>query len=422
MLLATRRFLPLFITQFLGAFNDNLFKNAVVMLLAFKLADQVAVNPNILIIAAGGLFIVPYFLFSATAGQLADKYDKAMLARLTKLWEIIIVGIGMIGFIGHHPNFLLLVLFCLGAQSTFFGPVKYALLPQHLRDDELLSGNAMVEAGTFLAILLGTIVGGLLVMADGGEMMIAIISLVVALMGYVASRFIPPAPAPMPGLRIRANIFSATWDIIQHDRKTPRVFRSIIGISWLWVMGAVYLSQFPSIAKDVLGGDESVVTLFLALFSLGVGAGSMLVAMLTKGKISTRYVVWGAFGIVVFSLDLGLLCLHTMPPLHGGAIGIAQFLHNPMHWRVMIDLFMAALAGGVFVVPLYAIMQHDSEAASRARTIATNNVINAVFMVLSAVVSAALVQAGYGVGHILLLLAAIGLWVAIYCRRFRTPS
>ncbi len=421
-LLFTRRFLPLFITQFLGAFNDNLFKNALVILLAFKMADHVSVNPNLLIIAAGGLFMLPYFLFSATAGQLADKYDKALLARLTKLWEIIIVGIGAVGFIGHHPIFLLIVLFCLGAQSTFFGPVKYALLPQHLRDDELLTGNALVEAATFLAILLGTIAGGVLAMAEHGEAIIVAATMVVALAGYGVSRFIPDAPAPMPQLVVQWNIAAATWRILQHDRANRGVFRAIMGITWLWVVGAVYLSQFPALAKEYLGGDESVVTLFLTLFSLGVGVGSMLAAKLTGGKISTRYVSWGAFGMVLFSLDMALVCF-GLPVLETTAlVGVSEILENPQHVRLLADLFMVALSGGVFVVPLYAVMQHESDASSRARTIATNNVVNAFFMVLSAVATALMVAAGCGIGHMFLAIAVIGTGVTLYSRRLITQN
>lgn len=415
----SRRFLPLFITQFLGAFNDNLFKNALVMLVAFKLADQSSIPPQMLIIAAGGLFMLPYFLFSATAGQLADKMSRQRLARITKLWEIIVVGVGAVGFIGHHPMFLLAVLFCLGVQSTFFGPVKYALLPQHLRDDELVTGNAMIEAGTFLSILLGTIAGGVLVTYEGGEHYIVAATLAVALAGYAASWGIPKAPAPMPELKIDFNIAKATWDIVAHDRKNPRVFRAILGISWLWVVGAVFLSQFPTLAKDLIGGDESVVTLFLTMFSLGVGIGSFLSSALVKGRIDSRYVVWGAFGIALFSLDLGLACAGIVTHVGDTPMGVWQFLESWANLRILFDLFMIALSGGVFVVPLYAIMQHDSDPNYRARTIATCNIVNAFFMVISAVATGAMIGAGVGMAQLFIVMAAIGLMIALYIRRIK---
>lgn len=415
-LLTTRRFLPLFVTQFLGAFNDNLFKNALVMLVTFKIAEDSGIAPSILVIAAGGLLILPYFLFSATAGQLADKIDKARLARVTKLWEIVVVALGAVGFVGHHPMFLLAVLFALGVQSTFFGPVKYALLPQHLHDDELVMGNGLIEAGTFLAILLGTIAGGVLVMRDNGEWAIVVVTLVVSLAGYISSWFIPKAPAPVPHLRINKNIFKATWNIVSHDRKNVRVFRAILGITWLWVIGAVYLSQFPTMAKDVLGGNESVVTLFLTMFSLGVGIGSILAAKLTHGKIDSRYASISAFGMALFSFDLALACSGAMPH---ALVGVSEFLSEWGHVRVLADLFMIAFCGGVFVVPLYAIMQHDSDPNFRARTIATNNVVNAFFMVLSAVITAVMVAYGSSFAQIALIMGVCSTAVALYIRRMK---
>lgn len=418
----TRRFLPLFITQFLGAFNDNLFKNALVMLVAFKLADESTISPQILIIAAGGLFMLPYFLFSATAGQLADKMSRHRLARITKLWEIIVVGIGAVGFIGHHPTFLLAVLFCLGVQSTFFGPVKYALLPQHLREGELVAGNAIIEAGTFLAILLGTIAGGILISAEAGEYYIVAATLAVALLGYAASWGIPAAAAPMPELKLEHNIVKSTLSIVAHDRKNVRVFRAILGISWLWVLGAVFLSQFPTLAKDVIGGGETLVTFFLTMFSLGIGVGSFLSSALVKGKIDSRYVIWGALGIAIFSLDLGLACMGVTRYSGDTPLGVYEFLREWQHVRILSDLFMIALSGGVFVVPLYAIMQHDSDPNYRARTIATCNIVNAFFMVLSAIATGVLVELGCSIPQLFMLMAAVGLMVVRTIRKVRHTS
>lgn len=414
MLLATRRFAPLFFTQFLGAFNDNLFKNALVMLIAFKLPNISSDQAQTLIVLSGALFIFPYFVFSAMAGQLADKIDRARMARITKLWEIFIVLLGAIGFVGHHPIFLLMVLFALGMQSTFFSPIKYALLPQHLRDDELMIGNAFIEAGTFLAILLGTISGGVLVMQESGEWLIVGSTAVIALVGYIASRFIPVAPAPSPQLRIGYNIFVETWRMVANDRKNKRVFSAILAISWFWLVGAVFLSQFPTMGKEMIGSGEAVVTLFLAMFSVGIGIGSFLANSLSKGKITSRLTVPSLLALAIFTADL----VWALSGIEKAAepLSIAMFLSQWSHIRILVDLLAIAISAGVYIVPLYAIMQHDSAPESRARTIATNNVINAIYMVVSAVVTIVLLQAGYNITHIFALLAAGSLWVAMWLR------
>ncbi len=413
-LLTTRRFLPLFVTQFLGAFNDNLFKNALVMLIAFKLSGEAAEHVSLMVIIAGALFILPYFLFSATAGQFADKIDRAKMARYTKIWEILIVLVGAVGFIGHYPIFLLIVLFALGVQATFFGPIKYALLPQHLREDELLTGNAYIEAATFLAILLGTIAGGVLIMYNQGEYYIVASSFVVAIAGYIASRYIPQAAPPSPALKVDYNIFKATWHIVQHDRKNPHVFRCILAISWFWLVGAVFLSQFPALVKEVIGGDESLVTLFLAIFSIGIGFGSFMSSALTKGVISSRYVAPAALAMGIFAADLAWVLMGVSPSEL--PIGVADYFTHVAHIRIVADLFLLAVAGGVFIVPLYAIMQHDSAPESRARTIATNNVINALFMVLSAVATIALFAVGFEMPHLFAALAVGNVFVAVILR------
>lgn len=418
-LLATRRFLPLFITQFLGAFNDNLFKNALVMLVAYKAAYEPA-QIQFLVTLAAALFILPYFLFSATAGQLADKFDRARIARITKLWEIIIVAVGAVGFLGHHAEFLLFVLFGLGAQSTFFGPVKYALLPQHLRDDELVAGNAYIEAGTFLAILLGTITGGVLIMRESGEVLVVGVSVAVALVGYASSWFIPKAPAPMPALKVGWNIARESWRMVAHDRKNKRVFHCILGISWFWLVGATFLSQFPVFAKELLRADETVVTLLLAVFSVGIGLGSFLSSWLARGEISSKFVPMACFGMSVFMWDL--FWVSSGLPAHSAAelIGAGEFMIHFAHIRIIADLFLIAVCGGVFIVPLYAIMQHDSAPETRARTIATNNIINAFFMVVSAVVVVVLLQMlNLSLAQLWLVMAITNFAVAIWVRRVR---
>lgn len=418
-LLKTRRFLPLFITQFLGAFNDNLFKNALVMLITYKVADRLGGNAQLLVTLAGAVFILPYFLFSATAGQLADRYDRALIARATKLWEIGIVLVGAAGFYLGNAYFLLFVLFCLGMQSTFFGPVKYALLPQHLAEGELVAGNGYIEAGTFLAILIGTIAGGLLILQPGGEHRMALCMAAVALAGYAASRHIPKAPPPMPALKINWNIFSETWNILQNDRRNPVVWRSILAISWFWLVGATFLAQFPILAKAVLHSDETVVTLFLAVFSVGIGIGSVACSALLRGRVTDRMVPYAALGLSLFTLDFYLASSVFPLPLAGGGyvaglLTASEFLRHAASWRVLADLLMIAICGGLYIVPLYAMMQHHSDPAYRARTIASNNVLNALFMVMSALATVAMLKAGMTVPQVFLATGIANAMVALF--------
>ena len=419
-LLLTRRFLPLFITQFLGAFNDNMFKNALVMLITYKLAVQTGANAQVLVTLAGALFILPYLLFSATAGQIADKYDRARLARFTKLWEILLMGIACVGFYIGNIYFLLFVLFCMGVQATFFGPIKYVLLPQHLHEDELLAGNAYIEAGTFLAILIGTLSGGLLVMQEAGIHLISVMVVAVALLGYVSSRYIPAAPAPVPDLNVNWNIAVETCAIIRNDRKHPKLYGCILSISWFWLIGATYLSQFPTYAKDVLHGDETVVTLFLTLFSTGIGIGSWLCNMLLKGEVKSTYVPAAALGITIFTVDLYFASAGVA---QGDALIDAwQFLSGFAHGRILADLFGIAVCGGLYVVPLYAVLQRDSAPETRARTIASNNVVNALFMVASAVATLLMFKASFTVPQVFLTMGILNGFVALYTRRLNLPA
>ncbi|HRI93225.1 MAG TPA: MFS transporter, partial [Accumulibacter sp.] len=303
-LLKTRRFAPFFGTQFLGAFNDNLYKNALVVLLTFQAASWTTLTPEVLANLAAGLFILPFFLFSATAGQLADKYDKARLARLTKLLEIVIMAFALLGFMMHSLEVLLLALFLLGLQSALFGPVKYAILPQHLHENELVGGNALVESGTFVAILIGTIAGGLLAGAAGQPTWVAYAGLLVAVVGYLCSWGIPPAPAPAPELVVGLNPFSETWRNIGFARENRTVFLSILGISWFWLYGALFLAQFPVYSKSVLGGDETTVTLLLSVFTVGIGLGSLLCDRLSAGHVEIGLVPFGSIGLTLFGIDL----------------------------------------------------------------------------------------------------------------------
>lgn len=392
-ILRSRRFLPLFLTQFLGAFNDNLLKSAIVALFTFKLAA----GSGVLVTMAAGLFILPFFLFSATAGQLADKYDRAYIARLVKLAEIAIMLLAIPAFMLESTVLLLVVLFFMGVHSTFFGPVKYAVLPQHLEEGELLSGNAYVEAGTFLAILLGTIAGGLLVMVDGfGVVIISAALLLTAAAGYAASRFIPAAAGPSPALVVGWNVWKETAAMLTAAQENANTYRAMLAISWFWLVGATYLSQMPVFARDYLSGDEITLTFLLTLFSLGIGAGSMFCNRLLKGRVDTTYVPIAAILMAVFGVDLYFAS-------HAGGL-------TP---RVVADIFLVAFSGGLFAVPLYAYVQKYGEAASLARRIAALNIMNAMFMVISAIVVVVLLQMSFTIPQIFFCMACINILVAL---------
>lgn len=411
-LLKTRRFAPFFGTQFLGAFNDNLFKNALVVLLTFKAAQWTTLKPELLANLAAGIFILPFFLFSATAGQLADKYDKAMLARLVKVLEMAIMGIAAAGFAMQSLLVLMGALFLLGLHSTLFGPVKYAIIPQHLHTEELVGGNALIEAGTFVAILIGTLAGGLLAGSVEHPAWIAVGGFVVALAGYLTSRGIPPAPAPAPELTVNLNPISETWRNIRFARQNRTVFLSILGISWFWLYGALFLAQFPAYAKNVLGGGESSVTLLLATFTVGIGIGSMLCERMSGKHVEIGLVPFGSIGLTLFGLDL-----YFASPV--GLVGttahdLLALLSLPAIWRVLFDLMMLGLFGGFFIVPLYALVQLRSSPEHRARIIAANNIVNALFMVVGALGAGAALGAGLSIPALFGIAALLNAVVAVY--------
>ena len=411
-LLKTRRFAPFFATQFLGAFNDNLYKNALVVLLTFHAASWTTLAPEVLTNLAGGIFILPFFLFSATSGQLADKYDKALLARISKILEIVIMGVAVLGFYLHSLAVLLAALCLLGLQSTIFGPVKYAILPQHLVEDELVGGNALVESGTFVAILIGTLAGGLLAGVGGNPVWIAFAGLLVAVVGYLASRGIPDAPAPMPELRVNLNPLSETWRNIGFARHNRTVFLSILGISWFWLYGALFLAQFPVFAKNVLGGDETLVTLLLAIFTVGIGLGSMLCEKLSGKHVEIGLVPFGSIGLTLFGIDLFFASPSAVPAAAPLALGV--LLAEPGTLRVLFDLFALGLFGGFFIVPLYVLIQMRSEPGHRARIIAANNILNALFMVVGALAAAGLLGNGMSIPTLFGIAALCNAAVAVY--------
>ena len=411
-LLHERRFLPFFLTQFLGAFNDNLFKNALVVLITFQAARYTALSPGVLVNLAAGIFILPFFLFSASAGQLADKYEKSRLIRLIKFAEILVMGLAALAFAVDSLGLLLTTLFLMGTQSSLFGPVKYAILPAHLREHELVGGNALVESGTFVAILLGTIAGGLMIATADGALSVSLAALAVATGGYLASRHIPAAPIADAALAIGWNPLTETWRNIRFARSNRTVFLSILGISWFWFYGALFLSQFPGYAREMLGGDEHTVTLLLAVFSVGIGVGSLLCERLSGRHVEIGLVPFGSIGLSLFALDLWWVspaAAHAGMPL---PIGIV--LEQALTWRVMFDLVMIGAFGGLFIVPLYALVQSRSDAACRSRVIAGNNILNAAFMVVAALLGAVLLAAGATIPQLILLTAVLNAAVAIY--------
>lgn len=400
-LLATRRLLPLFIAQFLGAVNDNLFKNALVILIAYRDTS----NPRateILVTLAGAVFIFPYFLFSATAGQMADRFAKYRLVRFVKAWEIGLMLVAAVGFAFNSILFQMAVLFGLGMQAAFFGPVKYAIIPELLAEEELVEGNALIEAGTFLAILIGTIAGGLLILAPKGAAIVSSAQLVMAVAGWAAAHAIPRGRAASPGLALNPNFVAESVHIMRYAYRQPALRFPLLGISWFWFLGIAYLAQFPNFAKEILGADNQVVTLFLTLFSIGIGVGALLCGALQKGAINARLVPWGALGLTLFGLDFWFVGRAAVPA--PGLMGAAQFLAIPAHWRIVVDLFAIAIAGGLYCVPLYAIMQARSETEHRARVIAANNVTNALFMTAAGILSAAMLAAGLGIASVFLAL------------------
>ena len=411
-LLRQRRFAPFFWTQFAGAGNDNVYKNALIIFVAFHAAAHSAYDANTLVNVAAGVFILPFVVLSATAGQLADKYEKSRLIRYIKLFEIAIMVVGAVGFWRQDLVLLFTALALMGVHSTLFGPVKYAILPQHLRPEELIGGNGLVEMGTFVAILLGTIVGGLVVAIPGtGPVLAGLVAVAVAVAGWLTSRGIPHTPAVAPDLVLNWNPFTETAKNIRFAYGNRVVWLSMLGISWFWYYGATFLTQFPNFAKDVLGGDEHVVTLLLALFSVGIGAGSLLCERLSGRKVEIGLVPFGSIGLTVFAVDLWFA---TRGLRATELAGVAAFLAQPAHWRVVADLMLIGLFGGFYIVPLYALIQERSEASHRSRIIAANNILNALFMVASAGLAIVFLGAGLSVPDLFLVTALGNAAVALF--------
>jgi len=411
-LLRERRFAPFFWTQFLGAGNDNVYKNALVIFVAFQAAALTALSSNDLVNIAAAAFIAPFVLFSATAGQIADKFEKSRLIRLIKLFEIAVMIIGAIGFYRRDLVLLFLALALMGVHSTVFGPVKYAILPQSLRPNELIGGNGLVEMGTFVAILLGEIVGGLVIaIKPNGPVLAGATSIAIAVAGYLVSRAIPITPAVAPELKINWNPFTETTRNLRFAYSHRVVWLSMLGISWFWFYGATYLTQFANFTKDVLGGDEHVATLLLAIFSIGIGIGSLLCERLSGHKVEIGLVPFGSIGLSIFAIDLYFASKDLVP---NGLTGIDGFLAMHAHWRVIADLVLLGMFGGFYIVPLYALIQERSDPAYRSRIIAANNILNALFMVASAGIALGLLKAGLTIPALFLATGLMNAVVAIY--------
>lgn len=414
-LLSSKRFLPLFVTQFLGAFNDNIFKNALIIYLTYVVIDQSNVDPEIMVTIAAGIFVLPFFLFSSTAGQLADKWDKAKLISILKFIEILLIIGAAFAFLLESVSLLMMMLFLMGTQSTFFGPLKYGILPDQLLKNEFIEGNALIEAGTFLAILAGTILGGLLILANNGATLVAIAMIITALAGWLVSLFIPSTPARSPEIKIGFNIWNDTQALLQYIQRDKIIFRSILGISWFWLLGATYLSQLPTFSKNIIGGNEQVVTLFLVIFSVGIAIGSLLCNKLLKQEIATTYTPVGILGVTLFSIDL-FFAAGQINSAEGNAtlIGVTEYLTTFTHWRILFDLLGISICGGIFIVPLYAIIQDSSATSHRSRVFAGNNIINALFMVIAAIAISLMYYSNFSVTDCFLTLAILNGFVAFY--------
>ena len=412
-LLRQRRFAPYFFTQLLGAFNDNVFKNALVALIAFSAAAGAPEQSGLLVNLSAGLFILPFFLFSALAGQIADKYEKSILIRRIKLAEIVIMLLATVAFFLQSIPLLIAILFLMGMQSAFFGPIKYGILPQHLDEQELVGGNGLVEMGTFLSILIGTIVGTQLGSMPSGSAtwLISGCILVIAVAGYVLSLQIPSATPSAPDLKIDFNPIRETIRLVGYTRKHRVIFQSILGISWFWGLGAIYLAQFTLFARDVMGGNANTYTALLALFSVGIAIGSILCERLSHNKVEIGLVPFGAFGITIF----GLVLWASAPdqPL-GSNLGPFEYLSAGGSLWVYISVLMIGIFGGFYIVPLYALVQQLSKPDKLSRAIACNNILNALMMVSAALLGIALLAMNISVPGIFLIAALLNLGIAIY--------
>ena len=400
----------------LGAFSDNFYKNAVIILITYLLAEQLGYEASVLISLAAAFFILPFFLFSGIAGELADRHAKHRLTRFFKITELVLCGLASLALLTHHLYGLLIVLFLFGTQAAFFSPVKYAILPELLKKNELVMGNGMVEAGTFLCILTGTLAGGLLILAPHGVKWVSAILITLALLGIYAAFRITTTPAAQSSLRVRYHPLATTRDLCRHGWRHPNLWRAMMANSWFWAIGTTYLTQIPVFTKQMVGGNEQVASVFFALFSVGIGMGSLGCQWVLRRWPQRNVPLLALTGIALFGLHLS----YSSWSLTAGdtLIGLREFLSGGLTpWLIVADLLLLSVCGGLFIVPLYTTLQTQSKPSERARTIAANNMFNALFSALAAIIAAILFAVGVHVKEILLLFAAANIGFIGYLRR-----
>ena len=420
-LLLQRRFAPMFLCTCLSAFNDNYFKNALTILITYQLSQSMHANPASIISLAAALFILPFFLFSGIAGRVADRYAKHSLVRISKFTELFLFVCATIALLNAHIYGLLIVLFLLGVQATFFGPVKYAILPSLLKENELIAGNGMTEAGTFVTILLGTMLGGLLILQPHGAEIVGISMIAMSFIGLIASYYVPHTDTANKEVKLSFNPISTTIEMLKISSANPMIWFAILGISWFWAVGATYLTQLPVFTKNVIGGNEEIVTLFMATFSVGVGIGSLACNRIMHGKVNLRYAPWALLGIAITGFDIWFATANVHQATDQ-IIGIKNYLNDWQDWRLVLDLALLSICGGLFIVPLYTLLQTRGQDSMRARSIAGNNVINAFFISVASLAAAGAYSQGFDVRDVFFVTALLGFpasyWVLKKAQKF----
>lgn len=418
-LFTKRRFLPLFLAQLMGAFNDNMLRNGLIVMIAFASERGIALpmdKPAVLVTICSALLILPFILFSSLAGQMADKFSKGKLITYTKVAEILIMLCAFYGFYTENVVLLMVLLFFSGMHSTFFGPIKYSILPEHLTEGELLAGNGFISGGTHLGILGGLIAGAIMVEMPGNVIGYATVGVAVA--GFIISLFIPRHPPTAPDTHVHYNLWTSTKEMLGFAASTRVLFNSIIGISWFLLLGSVFMTQFANFAKEVVHGDNEVYTAFLTMFSIGIATGAVLADQILKGEVTAKLSPWALLGISIFTLSMIFTTPHVA---HDGLIGIEAFFDSPRYWPLIGSMLMVALCGGIYMVPLYAMLQTHSQSHYRSRVIAASNMIDSIFMTVAAIISAILLHIGLSIPDLFMLLAAANLGVFLYARKLTSP-
>lgn len=419
-LFRSRRFLPLFAAQFLGSFNDNLLRNGLVVMIAFAADHGIHLpmdKPAVLVTICSALLVMPFILFSSLAGQLADKCEKGRLITLTKIAEILIMCTAFYGFSTENVPLLMLLLFISGTHSTFFGPIKYSILPEHLKPGELLAGNGFVSGGTYLGVLGGLIAGAILVQIPGN--VIGYTAVTIAIIGLICSMFIPRTTPSAPDTHIHYNLWSSTVEMVRFARSSKVLFNSILGLSWFLLVGSVYMAQFANYAKEIVHADNEVYTAFLTIFSIGIALGAVIADKLLEGEISAKYAPWSLLGVSVFTITMVLL---TPAPAHEGLANVSEFFSDIAHWPMVVSMLMVAISGGIYMVPLYAMLQTHSESHYRSRVMAASNMFDSVFMTVAAIFSALLLHWGFSITDLFLLLAAANLVMFLFARKLTSTA